>query len=243
MHAFDIGYRHIDTAQVYHNEAGVGRALRMTTVPREDLFITTKVWLTNFIYPKCYESVLESLRKLQVEYIDLVLIHRPNTKLDHKNVLDALLQLQKEQKIHHIGVSNYPIALLQEAIDHTGGKIYTNQVEHHIQLRQKKLKAFHDSNNIITTAYYPLAHGRLTDNPKLHEIGKKYNKTASQIAIRRLIEQDNVSTIVKSVHPERIQENFAIFDFALDASDYKLIDTIPKNKRYCNPDFHPIWDK
>ena len=152
------------------------------------------------------------------------------------------MQLQKEQKVHHIGVSNYPIASLQEAMQHTDNRIYANQVEYHIHLWQEKLRAFCREHNIIITAYFPLGHGRLLQDETLLSIAAKHQKTAAQIALRRLVEQEGITTIVKSTSPSRIQENIAIFDFSLDAEDRDRIAALPKDQRYCIPDFHPVWD-
>lgn len=242
LQALDYGYRHIDTAQRYENESGVWKALKQTTVSRKDIFVTTKIWMTNFSYQQAYDSTIESLRKLQTDYVDLLLIHRPNTRADHRPVLDAMMDLHREQKICHIWVSNYPIGLLQEAIEYTNSHIYTNQVEYHIHLWQKKLRAFCREHDIIMTAYFPLGHGRLLDDKTLLAIGKKYKKTPAQIALRRLVEQEGITTIVKSMSPSRMQENIDIFDFALDDQDKELIAQLPKNNRYCNPEFHPVRD-
>lgn len=242
LQAFDLWYRHIDTAQVYENEQWVWNALQAMSLDREEVFVTTKVWLDKFWYDKCQQSVEESLRKLQTEYIDLVLLHRPNTRADHHGTLDALMELQQQWKIKHIGVSNFTIALLQDAIEHTWWKIVTNQIEYHCLFDPVKIRTFCQEQGIQITAYAPLWHRDIFEYDELEEIWNKYWKSAAQVALRRLIEQEWVSIIPKTKSVERLQENIDIFDFTLDDSDKELIGSLPKDRRHFNPVFHPLWD-
>ena len=240
QHALALGYRHIDTAQLYGNEEEVGAAIKDAPVPRADVFLTTKVWHTNLAPAKVRSSTEESLRKLQTDYVDLLLIHWPTPNLDLATALDAMHLLQAEGKVRHIGVSNFPSALMREAIEHA--PIFCNQVEYHPYLSQAPLLDLAHAHDVLITAYRPTANGKLNDEPLVRDLAATYGKTPMQIALRWLIQQDKVATIPKSANSSRRAENFAVFDFALTADEMAAMHALASNERFVDPPFAPVWD-
>lgn len=233
--AIELGYRSIDTASFYDNEQGVGQAVREAGVPREELFITSKVWNTEQGYDSTLKACDESLEKLGMDYLDLYLIHWPVTG-KFQETYRALETLYKEGKVRAIGVSNFHVHHLKKLLADCEVIPAVNQVEYHPHLTQVNLKAFCEENHIQLEAWSPLKRGRLLDEPLLIDIGKKYNKTAAQIILRWDI-QNEVITIPKSVHAERIQENADIFDFKLTEDEMQRIDALNINDRAgSNPD-------
>ena len=242
-HALKIGLRHIDTAQIYNNEEWVGEALRQSPVPREDIFLTTKLWETHL---KGESSLLKgaekSLKKLKTDYVDLLLIHWPFPGIPLKECLQAMEKLKKNGKIRAIGVSNFTSKMLEETLK-ICPHIVTNQVEYHPLLNQDKLLKAAKTHHIFLTAYSPLARGHVMKIQQLKTIGKKYGKNPAQIALRWLVEQENVACIFKSASLQRIESNCNIFDFALNPKDKKMIQQLThNNKRIVNPPFAPKWD-
>lgn len=223
------GYRSIDTAAIYQNEAGVGQGIRECGIPREELFITTKVWNGDQGYDSTLAAYDESLRKLGLDYVDLYLVHWP-VKGKYRETWKALVQLYKEGRVRAIGVSNFHAHHLQDVIDDTGVVPMVNQVEFHPQLSQKPLLAFCKERGIQMEAWSPLAQGRLTDHPVLNAIGAKYGKSASQIILRWDL-QNGVVTIPKTVREERLKENASVFDFALNPDEMAAIDGLNQNLR------------
>lgn len=223
------GYRSIDTAAIYQNEAGVGQGIRECGIPREELFITTKVWNGDQGYDSTLAAYDESLRKLGLDYVDLYLVHWP-VKGKYRETWKALVQLYKEGRVRAIGVSNFHAHHLQDVIDDTGVVPMVNQVEFHPQLSQKPLLAFCKERGIQMEAWSPLAQGRLTDHPVLTAIGAKYGKSASQIILRWDL-QNGVVTIPKTVREERLKENASVFDFALTPDEMAAIDGLNQNLR------------
>lgn len=223
LDAIKVGYRSIDTAQSYFNEAEVGEAISECGVPREELFITTKVWIDNYGYEKCKESVLESLKKLKTDYIDLVLLHQPFS--DYYGAYRALEELYKEGKIKAIGVSNFysdrlsDMCLFEREVIPAVNQVETNPLNAQFEAR-RVMEHF----GVHMEAWAPFGEGRngLFKNELLIEIGKKYNKTPAQIMLRWLIER-GVIIVCKSTHIERMQENLDVFDFNLTESDMKNI--------------------
>jgi len=240
--ALDIGYRHIDTAQMYKNEREVGEALKISNVPREDIFLTTKIWHTNLDSEDVLQSTEDSLRNLQTPYVDLLLIHWPNEQHDLRKTLEAMLVLRDQGKAVNIGVSNFPLSLLKKANDEIRAPIFCNQVEFHPFLDQLDLLDYAIEKDILITAYSPLAQGRVTKNEDLIEIAEKYGKSPAQIALRWLIEQENVAAIPKASSRAHLEENFNIFDFYLEDEDFERIDKIEHSKRLVNPSFSPKWE-
>lgn len=240
--ALSVGYRHIDTAQFYNNEREVGNAIRSSHIDREKIFVTTKVWRDNLSYDRVLSSTEESLRSLDLEYVDLLLVHWPNNEVDLWSTLEALLVLRDQGKALHFGVSNFPIALLNEIKQEISAPIFCNQVEYHPYLAQYDLLDEAAEHDFMLTAYCPLAHGKVLNDPLLQQLGEKYGKTSAQVALRWLIEQEQVVAIPKSGNEERIKQNIDIYDFELEDDDFDAIDALERGMRLINPDFAPKWD-
>jgi 2,5-diketo-D-gluconate reductase B len=240
LDALEIGYRHIDTAQAYDNEAEVGKALAATGVPRKELFLTTKLWPDEFHPDRVRPSAEGSLEKLQVNCIDLLLLHWPNADVPLEDTLGALAQLREEGLIRHFGVSNFPAGMLREALK--VAPIFADQVEFHPYLGQQPLVDLAAEMDFMVTAYSPLARGKVPDDPTLREIGEKHGKTAGQVALRWLLDKPNVATIPKASSHERRVENFEVFDFQLSDEDRAAIESLPKDERAIDPGWAPDWD-
>lgn len=227
--AIRMGYRSIDTAAVYGNETGVGQGIRECGVPREELFITTKVWNSDQGYDSTLAAFDTSLDKLGLEYVDLYLVHWP-VKGKYVETWKALTRLYQGGRVKAIGVSNFQIHHLEDIIRETGVIPAVNQVEFHPYLTQKPLLSFCKDKGIQLEAWSPLAQGALTKHPVLEEIGVKYGKSASQVILRWDL-QNGVVTIPKTVHEGRLKENAHIFDFVLSPSDMEAIDALNRNER------------
>ena len=229
MDALAVGYRSIDTAQSYFNEEQVGSAIVKSGVPRENIFFTTKVWLEHYGYDAARKSVLESMRKLRTDYLDLVLLHQPFS--DYYGAYRALEDLYDEGKLRAIGVSNFYSDRLVDIASFSRIKPMVNQVETHPFNQQVEAKKWMDKYGIQIEAWAPFGEGRggLFENPALVEIAQKYKKTTAQVILRWHI-QCGVIVIPKSTHKERMQENLNIFDFALDQADMKLISELDKKQ-------------
>ncbi len=242
--ALEIGYRHIDTAQIYENEAEVGEGLSKGGVKRADYFLTTKVWRNHFADKKAAQSVDESLKKLKTDYVDLLLIHWPFPETPVEQMVEDMLAIQKSGKAKLIGVSNFTVAQMETAKKVSGGKICVNQVEYHPYLSQKPVLDFVRRNEWALTAYSPVARGKVLNDAKLKEIGLKYGKNPAQVTLRWLVQQDRVAAIPKSATEKNIRANIDIFDFELSADDVKAIDAMASSEgRLVNPDFAPRWDQ
>ena len=229
LDAIDVGYRLIDTAQSYGNEEAVGKAIQETSVPRSELFITTKVWLSNYGYEKAKASVEESLKKMQLDYIDLVLLHQPFN--DYYGAYKALEDLYKEGKIKAIGVSNfYPDRLVDLAI-FSDVKPAVNQVEVNVFHQQTTAQTNNEKYEVQMEAWAPFAEGRnnMFTNPELKAIGDKYGKSIAQVILRWLV-QRGIVPLAKSVKKERMQENINIFDFELSDEDMAVIAKMDKKE-------------
>ena len=240
--ALEIGYRHIDTAQMYGNEAEVGRAVAASGIARTELFLTTKLWTSNLTSAKVTASMEESLSKLQTDYVDLLLIHWPEPSVPLSQTLHAMQELQRKGKVKHIGVSNFPVSWMREAVEKCRVQVACNQVEYHAMLSQKAVLEYARLHDIIVAAYRPLLKAQLGNNSVLEKIGKQYGNTAGQVALRWLIEQDSVAAIPKAASEKNARLNFDIFDFALSQKDRKTIATLSNNTRTVNPGFAPQWD-
>ena len=244
LDAIEVGYRLIDTAQTYGNEEAVGRAIKKCNVPREELFITTKVWISNAGYEKAQTSIEESLKKLQLEYLDLVLIHEPFN--DYYGTYRAMEEMYKDGNIRAIGVSNFYPDRLVDLIKFNEVVPAINQVETHPFNQQVRAKEIMDKYGVQIESWAPFAEGRnnIFTNKTLREVGDKYNKSIAQVALKYLI-QRGVIVIPKSVHKERMIENFNIFDFKLDDYDMKKIVKLDKAKSaffsYYDPDVLEIF--
>lgn len=235
--AIELGYRSIDTAAIYRNEEGVGQAIREVNVPREELFITTKVWNSNQGYEKTLAAFEESMTKLGLEYLDLYLIHWPLPKIGkYKETWKALEELYKAGKVRAIGVSNFQVSHLKDLMEDCEVVPMVNQVEYHPRLTQTELHEFCKQHNIQLEAWSPLMQGALLNDPTLGEIGQKYGKSVAQVILRWDL-QNEVVTIPKSVKPERMKENADIFDFELTEEEMALINGLNEDRRVGpNPD-------
>ena len=227
--AVAAGYRHFDTAQMYENEQFLGEAWTTIGLRRQDLFITTKIWIKNFRPSQVQSSFEESLQKLQTEYVDLLLLHFPVTIL-RKKAWQALEKIQATGSAKSIGVSNYTIRHLEEMQAYAKVMPAVNQVELHVFLQQPELVKYCRDHDIVIEAYSPLAHAKAMDNAVIAGIAKKHGKSYAQIMLRWLIEQDFV-VLPKSVTPSRVQENIDIFDFALDDEDMQAMAKLDRDMR------------
>lgn len=240
--ALQIGYRHIDTARMYGNETEVGRALRESPFDREDIFLTTKLWHDELKHEQVIASTQDSLRQLQTDYVDLLLIHWPSPNgVPLEATLDAMMELKENGKAKHIGVSNFPPSLLQKALDHA--PIFCNQVEYHPFLKQHRLLKMAKENDLMLTAYCPLAKGDVPGNQRLQEIGERHGKNAPQVVLRWLMQQPKVAAIPRSTKHDNRVKNFDIFDFELSDEEMAEIHQMNQNKRKINPAFAPDWEQ
>lgn len=242
--ALDIGYRHIDTAQMYENEEEVGRAIEESGVDRSAVWLTTKIDNTNHAFEKVKSSTEESLRKLRTDYVDLLLIHWPVFEdASLAETLDAMAELRYAGKVRHLGVSNFSTALVAEAVDDLGHEILCNQIEYHPYLTQNAVKAVCAKRGVIVTAYCPIVRGRVANDPVLNAIGIDHGKTAAQVTLRWLVQQDGVAAIPKAASKANARANFDIFDFELSADEMARIDGLAHGQRLVDPDgWHPGWD-
>jgi diketogulonate reductase-like aldo/keto reductase len=227
--ALNVGYRMIDTAQAYANEEGVGNAVKKSGIARDEVFIVSKIWISNYGYEKAKASIDESLRKLQMEYIDLMLLHQPFC--DRYGAYRALEEAYREGKLRAIGVSNFYPDHLIDLASNVDVKPMVNQVETHVFDQQVEAKKYMDELDCRIMSWGPLAEGRngFFTNELLGEIGKKYGKSIPQVALRWLL-QRGVIIIPKSTHKERMAENLNIFDFELTADDMARIQTLDTGK-------------
>lgn len=236
--ALRVGYRHIDTARMYGNEDAVGQGIQEAGVSRESIFLTTKLWHTELTARKVAEAAADSLRHLRTEYVDLLLIHWPNASVPLSETLAAMRQLQEAGKVKQIGVSNFPPDLLQEALQHA--PIFCNQVEYHPFLSQEALRKVCRENDVLLTAYSPIAQGTVKQSPLLAEIGARYGKSPVQVTLRWLIQQ-SVAAIPKAASPERRRMNLDILDFQLTDAEMAQIFGLAQGKRLINPAWAPKW--
>lgn len=227
--ALDVGYRSIDTAQAYGNEEAVGRGIKNSGVKRDDIFLTTKVWVSNGGYENAKKSIEESLKKLDTEYIDLLLIHQPFN--DYYGTWRAMEEAYKIGYLRAIGVSNFYPDRLVDLCRFVEVTPAVNQVETHVFQQQKKAHEYMEKYEVQHESWGPFAEGRkdFFTNPTLTEIGAKYGKSAAQTALRFLI-QSNVVVIPKSTHKERMEQNFDVFDFTLSAEDMAKIQALDEGE-------------
>ena len=239
--ALRIGYRHVDTAQGYDNEAEVGAGIRDAGVPRAELFLVSKVRPSNFARGVAKKSTLESLKKLGTDHIDLMLLHWPSNAVPLEEPLQDLADLQREGAVRHVGVSNFPPTWLDRARAIT--TIFCDQVEYHPFLSQERLLQEARDHDLLLTAYRPLAGGKLDDEPVLREIADAHGKSPVQVTLRWLVQQDRVATIPKSADPQRRRQNFDIWDFTLSPDEMARIHALDRGERQVNPDGAPDWER
>lgn len=242
--AFELGYRHIDTAQIYGNETEIGRAIRDSGIARGDIFLTTKIAPNNLHAAAAKRSHEESLRRLGLDQVDLLLIHWPNPQVKLGETLQALTELREEGKTRFIGVSNFTVKLLREAVEHHGADLLCNQVEYHPFLAQRAVCDALKRYGMMLTAYAPVARGRVFKDKRLTAIGRKYGKSGGQVALRWLIEQDGVAAVPKAAKREHAAANIDIFDFTLSPEDRAAIDALAEGDRLVDWwGYSPDWDR
>ncbi|HCH51725.1 MAG TPA: 2,5-didehydrogluconate reductase DkgB [Proteus sp.] len=243
--ALELGYRAIDTAQIYENEAAIGQAIIATGIPREDLYITTKIWIENLSKDKLISSLKKSLGDLQTNYVDLTLIHwpSPNDAVSVEEFMQALLEAKKLGLTREIGISNFTIPLMKKAIATVGAEnIATNQIELSPYLQNNKVVNFAKENGIQITSYMTLAYGKALKDLVIQTIAKKYNATPAQIILAWAIEK-GYSVIPSSTKRENLASNLLSVNIKLNSEDIKAIDSLECNDRLVNPEsLAPNWD-
>ena len=240
--ALKLGYRHIDTAQIYENEREVGEGLRASGIKRSDVFVTTKVWTTHFAPNDLLRSTKESLAKLRLTDVDLLLLHWPNPQVPLRETLGALAKAKEVGLARNIGVSNFTVALIEEAVAASPAPLVCNQVEYHPYLDQTKVLTACKSFGLALVAYSPVAKGRVKNAEALNRIGERYKKTAAQVCLRWLIQQ-NVVAIPRTSKVERLSENIDIFDFKLtDVEMDEVFAMGTRQGRITDFGFAPKWD-
>lgn len=242
--ALRAGFRHIDTAQIYRNEAEIGECVAESGIPRSELFLTTKVWVANYSARHFDASVNESLRKLRTDYIDLLLLHWPGSDVPLAEQIAELNAVVRAGKVRHIGVSNFNRALMAEAIRLSPTPLVTNQFEYHPYLNQSLLIESTRQAGLAVTGYCGMAIGRVFSDPTLKEIAARHDKTIAQIVLRWLVQQPGVVALSRTTRIDRLAENLAVFDFELDGADMAAIHALATaNSRIVDPaGLAPLWD-
>jgi 2,5-diketo-D-gluconate reductase B len=240
--ALGLGYRHIDTAEMYGNEAPIGAAIAASKIARKDLHVTTKVWNENLSPDAIRRAFDASLKKLRLDQIDLYLVHWPARNMNLPAMFETLMKLKDEGRTRAIGVANFNVALLKKVVEEIKAPIACNQVEYHVMLDQTPLRKYLASKSIPLVAYCPLAQGRAASNDTLAAIGKKHGASAAQVALKWLLDQDGVSAIPKASRQESQQANLDALNIGLDDEDRQAIAGLPKDRRCVNPGFAPAWD-
>ncbi|MGF1460227.1 MAG: aldo/keto reductase [Leptolyngbyaceae cyanobacterium] len=241
--AIAIGYRHIDTAQLYENEAEVGAGIQASGIARDEIFLTTKVWINQFTQDKLEPSVDKSLRQLNTDYVDLLLLHWPNTDVALEETLEALMQVKAAGKTRQIGVSNFTTELMRQAATICGsGVLINNQVEYHPYLWQDAVIEQAQTLDMTITAYRPIAKGKIFDDEVICQIAQQYGKNAAQVTLRWILQQ-GIAAIPRTSDPDHAKQNFNIFDFELSDDDMRQIDNLRGEGRLVSPDsLAPEWD-
>jgi 2,5-diketo-D-gluconate reductase B len=240
--ALALGYRHIDTAEMYGNEEAIGAAIAAARLPRKDLHVTTKVWNENLAPDAIRRAFDTSLKKLRLDQVDLYLVHWPARNMNLPAMFETLLKLKQEGRTRAIGVANFNIALLKTVVEEIGAPIACNQVEYHVMLDQTSLRKYMSAHSIPLVAYCPLAQGRAASDETLAAIGRKHGASAAQVALKWLLDQDGVAAIPKASRSESQKANLGALNVGLDDEDNQAIAALPKNKRCVNPGFAPAWD-
>jgi 2,5-diketo-D-gluconate reductase B len=240
--ALRLGYRHIDTAQVYDNEAAVGEGLRASGVARDEVFVTTKVWWTRFAAGDLERSAEESVKRLKLEAVDLLLLHWPNSSVPLEEIIGALNKAKERGLTRHIGVSNFTVGLVEQAVMFSRSKLATDQIECHPYLDQSKVIAVCKRHGMAVTAYSPIAKGAAPRDKTLVKIGRTHKKSAAQVCLRFLVQQ-GIVVIPRTSRLERLSENAEIFDFELSAAEMAAIRALASPKgRSISPSWAPAWD-
>lgn len=239
--ALELGYRHIDTARMYGNEEYVGRGIKDAGINREEFFLTTKIAPGNLHPDGIRREASESLKLLQMDYVDLLLVHWPDDAVPIEKTLAAMRDLQEEGKVRHLGVSNFTVEWLEKT-RRVDVELVCNQVEYHVYLSQAPVMEWVREQEMALVAYSPLARGKAVEDDTLSEIGKRYGKSAAQVALRWLIQQNRVAAIPKGTSEDHIRANMEIFDFDLNEDEMKRISGLGEHGRVIDPPFAPDWD-
>ena len=240
--ALALGYRHLDTAEMYGNEEAVGAGLASSAVPRSEVHLTTKVWYEHLDPEGMRDALRHSLDRLATPYVDLYLIHWPAPGKDLRPALETLMALKEEGLTRAIGVSNFTVALLRQAVEEVRAPIACNQVEYHVLLDQSAVLDYARAHDVAVTAYSPLAQGRLADYPTLANVARKHGVTTAQVALAWLLEQPGVAAIPKAQRAESQRANLEALSIELDDEDRAAIALLPKGERFVSPSWAPKWD-
>jgi 2,5-diketo-D-gluconate reductase B len=242
--ALSAGFRHIDTAQIYRNEGAIGDCVAASGIPRSEIFLTTKVWVSNYSERFFEASVEESLRKLKTDYIDLLLLHWPGSDVPLAEQIAGLNAVVRAGKVRHIGVSNFNRALMAESIRLSAAPLVTNQFEYHPYLNQSLLIESTVQAGLAVTAYCGMAIGRVFSDPTLKEIAARHQKTVAQIVLRWLVQQRGVVALSRTTRIDRLAQNPAVFDFELDGADMGAIHALATadGRIVDPPGLAPRWD-
>ena len=239
------GYRHIDTARKYGSEEWVGEGIRASGLPRKDIWVTTKVTEENAKADEFARSVDTSLKTLGLDYVDLLLIHWPQPKVPLEETLGALAKAKREGLAKNIGVSNFTVALLDQAVSKCPEPLLTNQIEYHAYIRQDKIIAACSRHSLLVTCHVPLARGAVLNDPVIRNVAKIHGKTAAQVALKWLIQQPNMVVVPRALEYSEIRENIDIFDFELSENEMNQISRLRnQNRRIVDPMVRrPVWDE
>jgi 2,5-diketo-D-gluconate reductase B len=240
--ALGLGYRHLDTAEMYGNEEAIGAAIAASGVARKELHITTKVWNENLSPDAIRRAFEASLKKLRLDRVDLYLVHWPARNMNLPAMFETLNKLKQEGRTRAIGVANFNIALLRTVVEEIKAPIACNQIEYHVFLDQTPMRTYLAAKSIPLVAYCPLAQGRAATDETLMAIGRKHGASAAQVALKWLLDQDGVAAIPKSARAESQKANLDALHIALDDENRAAIAALLKNKRFVNPGFAPEWD-
>jgi 2,5-diketo-D-gluconate reductase B len=240
--ALGLGYRHIDTAEMYGNEDAIGAAIAASGVARKDLHVTTKVWNENLAPDAIRKAFDTSLKKLKLDQVDLYLVHWPARSMNLPAMFETLLTLKQEGRTRAIGVANFNLALLKTVVEEIKAPIACNQIEYHVMLDQTPVRKYLGSKSIPLVAYCPLAQGRAASDETLMAIGRKHGASAAQVALKWLLDQDGIAAIPKASRRESQQANLDALHVGLDDEDRQAIAALPKNQRFVSPGFAPAWD-
>ncbi|WJH39296.1 aldo/keto reductase [Aliirhizobium terrae] len=242
--ALKLGFRHVDTAQIYGNEQAVGDVLKASGIPRADIFLTTKVWVDKVGHDAFIGSVDESLKKLKTDHVDLLLLHWPQSRMPLADRIGALNELVKAGKVKHIGVSNFSTGLMAEAVKLSDAPIANNQVEYHPYIDQTKVIKAARETGMSVTAYFLMADGAVMGDEVLKDIGAKHGKSVAQVVLRWAVQQKDVIALSKTATTSRLTENFDVFDFALSLDEMEAIHALARADGRINDPSHlaPEWD-
>ncbi|MBZ8132543.1 aldo/keto reductase [Afifella sp. IM 167] len=242
--ALDAGYRHIDTAAAYENEVAVGDALKNHVTPRDDIFVTTKVWYDQLREGDFQRSAEESLKRLGLDQVDLLLIHWPSPDIPFDEQIRSLCKAKKQGLARHVGVSNFTAPLLEAAMRHADEPLVANQVEHHPYLDQRVVHAACRKHGLAMTDYAPIARGSVLEEKVVMEIAEEKDRTPAQVVLRWHVQQEGVIAIPRSSNAERVRENIDIEDFALTPEEMGRISGLARpDGREVDPDWAPQWDE